>query len=225
VGRGCGDSGINTIHIGFDYICQKHFVKMQHIGDIIRALRLEKGYPLRKVAAFLDIDQAILSKMERGQRKITKKQVIQLANFFDYSEKELLIVYLSDKIIYEIGDDKYAKEALRVAEEKIDYLSFKDLDRPKIIDRMIEIIKRFPKVSKAWIYGSFARNDDGPGSDIDIAVQTDGGFSYFDLAELQFQLENEMKRKVDIGFLDSFRDNIFENVAHDLELIYERQKG
>ena len=197
---------------------------MQRIGQIIRSLRLEKGYPLRKVAAYLDIDQAILSKIERGQRKITKKQVIQLAKFFGYSEKELLVAYLSDKIIYEIGDDKYAKDALKVAEEKIDYLSYKALDRPKIISRLSKTLKRFPKVSKAWIYGSFSRKDDGPESDIDMAVKTDGGFSYFDLAELQFQLENEVNRKVDIGFIDSFRDSILKNVKQDLVLIYERQK-
>jgi len=35
------------------------YSKMQQIGVLIRELRLEKGYPLRKVAAFLDIDQAI----------------------------------------------------------------------------------------------------------------------------------------------------------------------
>lgn len=195
---------------------------MPQIGNIIRSLRLKKGYPLRKVAAFLDIDQAILSKIERGQRKITKQQVIQLAKFFGYSEKELLIAYLSDRIIYEIGEDEYAQEALRVAEEKIEYMKFKTLDRSKIISRITKILKRFPKVSKAWIYGSFSRKDDGPGSDIDIAVQTDDGFSYFDLAELQFQLINEVNRKIDIGFIDSFRDTILENVKPDLKLVYER---
>ena len=49
-----------------------------------------KGYPLRKVAAFLDIDQAILSKIERGQRKISKEQVIKLAEFLR-EENELCV--------------------------------------------------------------------------------------------------------------------------------------
>jgi predicted nucleotidyltransferase len=195
---------------------------MQHIGSIIRALRLEKGYPLRKVAAFLDIDQAILSKIERGRRKITKKQVIQLAKFFGYSEKEMLVAYLSDKIIYEIGEDEFALEALKVAEEKIDYMNLKTLDRTKIISKITEVLKSFPKVSKAWIYGSFSRKDDGPGSDIDLAVQTDDGFSYFDLADLQFQLGNQVDRKIDIGFIDCFRENILKNLKPDLKLIYER---
>ncbi|MBA7548547.1 hypothetical protein ES705_41008 [subsurface metagenome] len=75
---------------------------MKSIGELIRSLREKDGYPLRKVAAFLDIDQAILSKIERGQRKLTKEQVIKLADFFKYNEKEMLITFLSDRIIYEI---------------------------------------------------------------------------------------------------------------------------
>ncbi len=100
---------------------------MQNIGELIRKLREKEGYPLRKVAAFLDIDQAVLSKIERGQRKLSKEQVIKLADFFNYSEKEMLITYLSDQIIYEIGEDKYAKEALKVAEERIEYLKKKNI--------------------------------------------------------------------------------------------------
>ena len=49
---------------------------MQNIGELIRTLREKEGYPLRKVAAFLDIDQAVLSKIERGQRKLSKEQVV-----------------------------------------------------------------------------------------------------------------------------------------------------
>ena len=69
-------------------------------------------------------------------------------------------------------------------------------------------------------YGSFSRKDDGPGSDIDIAVKTDKGFSYFDLAEIQFQLQKEIERKVDIGFIDSFKPYLLENVKQNLKLIY-----
>ncbi len=95
---------------------------MKETGNLIRSLRGKKGYPLRRVAAFLDIDQAVLSKIERGHRKLTKEQVLKLADFFNYNEKEMLITYLSDRIIFEIGNEEFAKEALKVAESKIDYL-------------------------------------------------------------------------------------------------------
>lgn len=195
---------------------------MQNIGELIRTLREKEGYPLRKLAAFLDIDQAVLSKIERGKRKFTKEQVIKLAGFFNYNEKEMLIAFLSDRVIYEIGNEVYAKEALKVAEEKIEYKAFKTLDRNEIIKKIVNRLKQFSKVRNAWIYGSFSRKDDKAGSDIDIAVKTDEGFSYFDLAEIQYQLENEVNRKIDVGFIDSFKPHIFKNVKPDLKLIYER---
>ncbi len=196
---------------------------MQRIGYLIRELREGKGYPLRKVAAFLDIDQAILSKMERGLRKISKEQVLKLASFFNYDEKEILLIYLSDLIIYEIGEEKYATEALRVAEELIEYKSFTPIARKENIAKIIQILRQFPKVSKAWLYGSFSRKDDGPESDIDIALKTDKGFSYFDLAELKYKMEEAVKRKFDLGFIDSFKPGIIETVKNDLDVIYERR--
>ena len=195
---------------------------MENIGEYIRRLRENKGEPLRKVAAYLDVDQAILSKIERGKRKATKQQIVKLAKYFGEDLKKMLIVYLSDRILYEVQEEDYAKEAIKVAEERIEYMTFKILDRDKIIKQIKNRLKQFSKVSSAWIYGSFSREEDGPGSDIDIAVKTDEGFSYFDLAEIQYQLENEVNRKIDVGFIDSFKPHILKNVEQDLRCIYER---
>lgn len=198
---------------------------MQRIGKLIRQLRIEKGYPLRKVAAFLDIDQAILSKMERGYRKIKKEQVIKLAKFFKYDEKEMLKIYLSDKILYEIREDENALEALKIAESVLEYRATISIDKTRIIKQITGVMNKHPEIINAWIYGSFARNEDRPGSDIDIAVKTDGGFSYFDLAGIQHELEELLSRKVDVGFIDSFKSRILENVKQDMIKIYERQKS
>ena len=65
----------------------------------------------------------------------------------------------TDRIIYEIGNEDYAREALKVAEEKIEYKAFKAIDRDKIINQIINKIKQFSKVRNAWIYGSFSRED------------------------------------------------------------------
>jgi predicted nucleotidyltransferase/plasmid maintenance system antidote protein VapI len=196
---------------------------MQEIGNIIRELRLKNGYPLRKVGAFLDIDQAILSKMERGQRRISKEQVLKLAEFFNVSKRDLLVAYLSDKVVYELQDEELAKEALKVAEEKIEYVRRQKVSKTEIVKKIRDILRSFGSIQKAWIYGSFARGDYGYSRDIDIAVKTNEGVSYFDLAEIQHKLETKLDRKLDIGFIDSFKDHIFKHVKSDLELIYERK--
>ena len=61
------------------------FMSTETIGEKLRHIREEKELPLRKVAALLDIDVAILSKMERGERRITKEVVLKLANIYDYN--------------------------------------------------------------------------------------------------------------------------------------------
>ena len=95
---------------------------MDSLGDTIRKLREEKELPLRTVAAFLDIDQAILSKVERGQRKPTREQVVKLAEYFKVKENDLLVAWLSDKLMYELEDEDVALEALQMAEEKVKYI-------------------------------------------------------------------------------------------------------
>ncbi|MDP2058905.1 MAG: helix-turn-helix transcriptional regulator, partial [Flavobacteriaceae bacterium] len=95
--------------------------KMDSLGETIRKLREEKELPLRTVAAYLDIDQAILSKIERGQRNANREQVVKLAAFFKIKENELLVSWLSDKLVYEVADEDVALKALQVAEEKVKY--------------------------------------------------------------------------------------------------------
>lgn len=91
------------------------------IGEKLRKLREENELPLRKVAALLDMDVAILSKMERGERKMTKEVVQKLAKIYKYNEDELMVLFLSDKIVYELRDETLSMDALKVAEEKIKY--------------------------------------------------------------------------------------------------------
>ena len=109
-----------------------------------------------------------------------------------------------------------------MAEEKAAYHLYLKIDRNAVIRKIKNGIKKFPEVEKAYIYGSFARQDDGPKSDIDIALKTDPNFNYFDLAEINHQLEKSIHRKIDVGFLDSFKPHILKSVQPDLKLIYER---
>jgi len=94
---------------------------MDSLGDTIRKLREDKELPLRTVSAYLDIDQAILSKIERGQRKATREQVVKLAEYFKVNKNDLLVAWLSDKLAYEVQDEDLALQAMKVAEEKVKY--------------------------------------------------------------------------------------------------------
>lgn len=95
---------------------------MQTTGEIIRAQREKRGLLLRQLAAHLEMDSAILSKIERGERRATKEQIIKLSEILQLDKEDLLIQYLGEKIAYEVADEKIAYQALKVAEKKIDFL-------------------------------------------------------------------------------------------------------
>jgi transcriptional regulator with XRE-family HTH domain len=95
---------------------------METIGQILRNKRQALGLLLRQVSAYVDIDQAILSKIERNERKPTKEMLDKFAKILKLDKDELLIQFISDKIAYEIVDEDCASKVLKVAEEKIKYL-------------------------------------------------------------------------------------------------------
>jgi transcriptional regulator with XRE-family HTH domain len=97
-------------------------IQMNKFGDIIRKKREEKGMLLRQLAAIIEVDTAILSKVERGERKARREQVEKIAKALELNENELLIEYLSENIAYEILNEDSAMDVLKVAESKIEYL-------------------------------------------------------------------------------------------------------
>lgn len=96
--------------------------QMNTVGKIIRSKREEKGLLLRQLAAMIDIDTAILSKIERGERKARREQIDKIAKALELDEENLLIEYLSENIAYEILYEEKAKHVLKIAESKIEYL-------------------------------------------------------------------------------------------------------
>jgi transcriptional regulator with XRE-family HTH domain len=94
---------------------------MKNLGSTLRELRESKRLPLRTVAAFLDIDPAIMSRIERGQRNASREHVLKLAEYFNVDVNKLLVAWLSDKVVYELADEENALEALKVAEERVKY--------------------------------------------------------------------------------------------------------
>jgi Fic family protein/DNA-binding XRE family transcriptional regulator len=87
--------------------------------NLLKNARENKGLLMRDVAEQLQIDAALISKWEKGTRKPTKNQVIKLANILEIDTEELLVQWMSERIIYEIGDDDLAFKAMLLAEEKI----------------------------------------------------------------------------------------------------------
>jgi len=89
------------------------------IGDRIRELREQHNILLRHLAAQLDIDTAMLSKMERGDRFFRKEDIVNLAKIFKQPKEELLTPWLADKILKTIHEEEYKEQALKLALKEI----------------------------------------------------------------------------------------------------------
>ena len=88
-------------------------------GSKIKELREAKGLLQRQVASQLEIDTPMLSKIERGERKAKKEQILQFAKLYKADKDELLTLWLADQIYDVVKDEKMANEAMQVAEKKI----------------------------------------------------------------------------------------------------------
>lgn len=91
------------------------------LGETLKNARDESGLILRAVAAKVDIDQSLISKFEKNERKPTKEQLVRLAEFYNLPEKELFVNWHSEKIAQELKGIESTSEILKVAEEKIKY--------------------------------------------------------------------------------------------------------
>jgi predicted nucleotidyltransferase/plasmid maintenance system antidote protein VapI len=186
------------------------------IGHTLRRLRMESKLPLRKVAALVDVDVAILSKMERGERRLTKAMVQKLGKLYKHDTDELMVLYLRDKVLQEVGDDQLAIKALQVAEKAVSYNAANTAAKSTITGAIKAVLKLDGRVEEAWIFGSVARGQARTDSDIDIMVEFNKKkkYSFFDLADIAYRIEQKINRKVDLvekGYLKSFAAKTAQN--------------
>jgi len=87
--------------------------------SLLKNAREEKGLKTRELAQLAGIDQALISKFESGTRKPTKDQVTKLAQLLEIDYETLMVAWLKEKILYEIGDDEFALKALLLVEQEI----------------------------------------------------------------------------------------------------------
>ena len=84
----------------------------------------------------------------------------------------------------------------------------------EIKKKIIPILKQY-RVTKAGIFGSFARGEQKKGSDVDILIEIGDWASLLELAGLKLELQEAVMRKVDIVEYSCIRKEIKENILND----------
>ena len=81
-------------------------------GAYLREMREQKGLPLRKVAAQLDVDTSILSKIERNERNATVEMLPIFSKVLERNEKEVQTKFLEFTIKNNYGELTFLKDGL-----------------------------------------------------------------------------------------------------------------
>ncbi|MEY3220567.1 MAG: hypothetical protein RIT27_1924 [Pseudomonadota bacterium] len=88
----------------------------------------------------------------------------------------------------------------------------------------IETIKKYfsgQPVKKVYLFGSMARNEATYQSDIDLLVELNESVDLFQFAEMQWQLEELLKRKIDLVSTNGISQCLQPYIEKDKYLIYE----
>ena len=89
-------------------------------GKKIKELREERGLVQRQLSAALEIDTPMYSKIERGERKAKRSQIPIMAQLFEVDEKELLTIWLADKVLDTVkGEEDVSHDALVYAQKEM----------------------------------------------------------------------------------------------------------
>lgn len=99
------------------------------------------------------------------------------------------------------------------------------VDTAEMCDVIAREAEKFPAIEKAILFGSFARGDAGPHSDIDIRLRINRAkpFSLYDLARFQKALEQATGREIDVITSDVIKNkNLAEAIEREGVTVYER---
>jgi|TARA_B110000908_G_scaffold39928_1_gene48442 transcriptional regulator with XRE-family HTH domain len=92
---------------------------MKSFGEIIRTKREEQNMLLRHLSASLDMDMALLSKIERGDRFARIEHVEKIAEVLKIDLQELKSIWLADKIFDMASKEENGLEILDLAIKKV----------------------------------------------------------------------------------------------------------
>ena len=82
----------------------------------------------------------------------------------------------------------------------------------EIKKRIIPVLKRHG-IKKAGLFGSVARGEESVDSDVDVLVEIDQrGFSLFDFVGVKLELEEALKKKVDLVEYSSIKPLLRKNI-------------
>lgn len=201
-------------------------MKSESFGEYIRKLRIKSNLSLRIVSAEINIDQSTLSKIERNEKLAPSYIIKPLSKLFKEDYRKFQTRYLSERVYQEVKEYDYAFEALEIARKRLRIEkkgTTKDNKKQILIERIKSYLSNSP-IEKAWLFGSFAREDSKFDSDIDllIKIEESADLDLLDYIGISYELEDLLERNVDVVQQGTLSKKIENIVNTEKVLIYEK---
>lgn len=180
-----------------------------------------KGYIIVSV---LVSDAPICSQQGVGVPSI-EKQIVDMicANKQKLDSLRPSIQRLMD--VYTLNNNRLRRYASRrgVSSELNECISAVDMNRVRMFTELQKYLSG-THITKAWVFGSFARCEEGPSSDLDILVEYDHNshLSLFGFTRYKLDIEDIAKRDVDLVVDGTLMPFARESAERDKYLLYER---
>ena len=97
----------------------KNQTNYQTLGEMLRQLREENNLMQREVGAVIEVDGALISKVENNEKPINREHLKKLSAFFQIDEEILQLLWLADKIRNIIKDEPLGLKALNYTHTKL----------------------------------------------------------------------------------------------------------
>ena len=87
--------------------------------------------------------------------------------------------------------------------------------------RLLDLLKNQP-IKKAYIFGSYARGEDTPSSDIDILIEVEKGTDLFRFIKIKYKLEELFHKTVDLVSANGISKRLKPIIDSEKILVYEK---
>ena len=94
------------------------------------------------------------------------------------------------------------------------------MEKNKIIEKIIEVLLKY-NPSKIALFGSYARGEETPNSDIDVMVNFNKRISLLEWVGIEFELSEMVGKKVELISERAINPKLKPYIEKDLKIIFE----